>query len=35
MGVDAALTLALIRRLIALLLAGLGLLGMLKPGSNN
>jgi uncharacterized protein (TIRG00374 family) len=31
MGVDAALTLVLIRRLIALLLAGLGLLGMLKP----
>jgi len=31
LGVDAALTLVLIRRLLALLLAGLGLLGMLKP----
>ena len=31
MGADAALTLALIRRIIALVLAGLGLLGMLKP----
>lgn len=30
-GGDAALTLVLIRRLLALLLAGLGLLGMLKP----
>lgn len=31
MGADAALTLVLIRRIISLLLAGLGLLGMLKP----
>lgn len=30
-GADVALTLVLIRRLIALLLAGFGLLGMLKP----
>ncbi len=35
LGADAALTLALVRRLIALVLAGLGLLGMLKPVSNN
>jgi len=31
MGADVALTLVLIRRIIALLLAGFGLLGMLKP----
>jgi uncharacterized protein (TIRG00374 family) len=31
LGGDAALTLVLIRRLLALLLAGLGLLGMIKP----